>query len=317
MVKQFSDAWHLFFTELEINPPEARNMLKDIEDQLAVYMSFWNEHGPYPLSPFEKEKATLESTVERLNFVNWSIGLLERVILVRSIHLIGAFIDSINRDDFDSAPFLLRAVMEEAALGVHAHKKIGEGLQALRDGKPNAIKLLSAAMFSNLFGAKLNYGSILEELERRRNVRGDFDWDTQEVPAVLDSIEKGRLSEKEIRPEDLKWRTRSIAEMIDDMDAEAHQPGDPPKAIRMKWEYLSQYCHPSGFAWSFNQSEVFMGSQEYTAADHMTDLRLKATSCLIEPMWDWIVNLPAGALERLTNLSAEVEREAQALGRRQ
>lgn len=310
--QKFSEAWHQLYAETVQS--SGRHWLREIEEQLAHYESIWRNQEPFDSESFGGTNP--ETIAGQLRVAAINIGLLQRVTLCRSIHLIGEFVRAINRDDFDSAPFLLRAVMEQAALGFHAIRRIRHALAVLRRDEESGKsweELLSDAQLSALFGAKVNFGAIVEEVRERLSRGEEVDYAVEEIEIVRRLIEQGRLAESSIQPDDLPFKSRNIIDIIRDLSSENPQEGAPPNAIELEWAYFSQYCHPSGFAWSFALREVFAGGRDYNPSSEAVDRRRKALASFVGPMWEWVLNLPGLAIEKLAELESEVEREANAL----
>ena len=104
-----------------------------------------------------------------------------------------------------------------------------------------------------------------------------------------------------------------ISKLIDGVDAEHLQEGAPPGAYRGVWEWLSQYCHPSIFSWSFNRLEVIQGGSYSSSQEDTVFLKRMALDRFIRPMWEWVITLPGHAITKLTALESEIEQEVEAL----
>lgn len=305
----FSEEWHRFYGE-NVRPSD-RQWLTEIEEQLAHYQSIWN--GVEGTDYKSLDETDVETASDRLKVAAHYVDLILRVVLCRSIHLIRAFIDAMNREDFESAPFLLRAVMEQAAFGIYAARRIRGGFEAYR-GNPNGEQLLKEAQFSTFFGAKINYGAFLAGIEERVS-EGRFDYDAGEWDLIKDLIERGQFSEKTVPKEFRGLTIEMISKMLDavDLDAERLQEGAPAGAFRAIWEHLSQYCHPSIFSWSFNRVEVLEGGRYSPSQEDRTILKRMALDRFVQPMWEWVHTLPRHAIEKLAALESEIEQEAEAL----
>lgn len=310
----FSEDWHEFYGGFILRTHEGRHILNEIEDQLREYEAIWHNQPPFRSAEFRDIDPG--SVAGRLAVASRNVELLERVILCRSIHLIRAFIEAINRDDFDSAPFLLRAVMEQAALGAHAVKRVREALAVFRREPGHQRpweELLANAQLTTLFGAKVNFGAIVKMVQERLNRGEEVDYAVEEIEMVRELIEQGRFSEREIEQDDLPFKARNIIDLVKDLSAGNPQKGAPPNAIEGEWAYFSQYCHPSGFAWSFDLGEVFTGGRDYNASSEAVERRRKAFMTFVEPMWEWVLNLPGHVIGELAAVESELEREVDAV----
>lgn len=308
--QRFSDEWRRFYDTAFLVAP-TRHWLEEIEEQLGTYRAKWQEFGPFDFDGYEG--LNVDRPVERLQIATYNIELLVRVLLCRSIYLIEAFIGSVNRDDYISAPLLLRGVMEQGALGFHACKVLRKGSEEFRTNRSSGGSLTNAQL-SVLFGAKVNYGAILQEFQNRTSSEDDFDYAVQELEIVQGLAEREEFGEKSALPEDEGFRIASVAQMIDDAAAEWDQEGAPPRWLRSLWEYLSQYCHPSGFSWSFVQPEILEGQASITPDEtRLHQERRMALSRFVRVAHEWVVPLPGKAYNRLHELSSELGREADAL----
>ena len=306
----FSEEWHRFYGE-NVRPSD-RHWLTEIEEQLAHYQSIWNEVEGTDFKSLDD--TDVETASDRLKVAAHYVDLIQRVVLCRSVHLIRAFIDTINREDFESAPFLVRAVMEYAALGFHSAQKLRAGFEAYRESKPNGEQLLREAQVSTFFGAKINYGAFLAGIQERES-DGRFDYDAGEWDLIKDLIEHGQFSEKTVPKESRGLTIEMVSKMLDavDVNAEHLQEGAPVGAFRAIWEHLSQYCHPSIFSWSFNRAEVLEGGRYSPSQEDRTILKRMALDRFVQPMWEWVHTLPGHAIENLASLESEIEQEADAL----
>ena len=159
----------------------------------------------------------------------------------------------------------------------------------------------------------MNFGAIVEMVQERL-VRGKVvDYAVEEIEMVRELIEQGRFSEREIGRDDLPFKAKNIIDLVKDLSAENPQEGAPPNAIELEWAYFSQYCHPSGFSWSFDLVEVFTGGRDYNASSEIVERRRKALSTFVVPMWEWVLNLPGHVIEGLAAVETELEREVEAL----
>lgn len=313
---KFSDDWHRFYRRVVLGTLENRHMLKEIEAHLGSYEAVWHEQPPFDFAAYSDTDS--DSVSAKLTVAAANVELLQRVILCRSIHLIRAFVESINRDDFDTPPFLVRAVLEQAALGAHAIKRIRGALAVMRrEGHSDQCwqLLLSQAQLSTLFGAKVNFRGIIDEFKQRLSRGEEVDSDVDEVDVVMELIEQGRLS-AETNPEvgEGLFRAKNIIDLMRDLSAMNPQQGAPPGAIEQEWEYLSQYCHPSVFAWAFDLEEIFAGGRSYDPALGIETRQRKALATFVGAMWRWgIFNLPAFVLWQLSDLESEIVREAATL----
>ncbi len=308
---KFSDEWHRFYEKVVTRAPQDPDILNVIEEQLGNYESKWREFGPVQAEGFRR--IATESDSGRLMVAVHNVELLSRVVLCRSIQLIRAFISSINRDDFVSAPLLLRATMEQAALGIHSAKKLRNGLEEFRSRKPDGERLFVEAQLSSLFGSKMNFGAIVKEVQERISQGRGIDYDTEELDLVKKLIEQRKFGESAILPEDSGFRAASVAQMVDDAADEPLQDGAPRRALRREWEYLSQYCHPSGFAWSFSLTEVFQGGGSFSPAGDLVRQKRMALARFVRAAWEWVMPLPGLAFNNLIEVRSEIEREAEAL----
>lgn len=141
MTAKFSEDWKRFYDGVVLES-KSGHILKDIEEQVAHYEAIWQKVEPFDCSGYDRLAPSREG--DRLRIAALNVELIARVTLCRSVHLLNAFIEAVNRDDFQSVPLLLRATLEEGARGIHAARRMREALEKDRpeDAAPGDLAVV-------------------------------------------------------------------------------------------------------------------------------------------------------------------------------
>lgn len=316
---KFSEDWRQLYDEFAGDTSDARNMLRDIEEGLAYYESVWSNVKPLDTQDLKRTQELQLSKASTpavdLRVAVYNLDFLLRTGLVRSIHLLRAFIGAMNRNDFESVPFLLRALIEQAAFTLHAAKTVRKALDAFRTNAPGGERIFSEALAKLLLGARANMSAVNQEYlgydEANKGINRDF----SELFIVQELIERGDFGEKRKSPKPAYLRADSVAEMVDTLAAESWINGAPKYAIRGVWEYLSGYCHPGAFVWQLHLAEAHSGGGCLSPEEQMTKLSYERTLALQRYILiaSWVVPLQSGSLKELFELESEMAREEEAL----
>jgi len=311
--RSFSQEWYRFYDE--VGAPTDHHRLVNIEKQLANYEAAWRSFpgsDAPSLDDTDDAMAASRTPAEILGDALFHLGLVQRIVLSRSVVLYKAFIRSLNQEDYDSCPLLLRAIMEQGAFGVHTARQIRHGFEAYRAEGPNARRDFLQAIRSAVFGAKINmpafFASLSEEIPTASTwiKRGELD----HVMKLMDNRE---FSEKTVPREAKGSSAASVSSMIDALDAEHLKENFTPELCRTTWEWLSQYCHPSYFSWQFHEFDVLQGGLHVWSEDERSALKFKALIQFIEIMSGLVRLLPGFAIDKLFELESEITQERDAL----
>lgn len=259
---------------------------------------------------------TPPSREAQLELTAFTLEVLRRKLIVRSLRLIVGLITSFNDHNYTVSPIILRALLEEGANGVYGAKKLRDAWKAFQSGGEWETFRTEQERF--LMGSRTDQMSVwasvqLQHPNAEDHPEGMMDIGIAEVGTI---IALGREKHLEVEPQgaptssesSYPWAAANVVTMVRAASrflSESNRSEHPADLLSV-YSWLSDAAHPSSLSWRFLNSDIIGMPAEELSDEDQYRMMVMMTVIYAEVCRTFVLQLLLLAHELVVKLALEV-----------